>query len=55
MINFDLMVELRAGAHHSGNWGGLLANPAIVLAHALASIASPSGRIEDPPNGGRSR
>ena len=43
--NFDLAVDLRAGGHHSGNWGGLLANPAIVLAHALATITGPKGRI----------
>ncbi|MBS0336833.1 MAG: M20/M25/M40 family metallo-hydrolase, partial [Proteobacteria bacterium] len=36
--NFDLSVDLRAGGHHSGNWGGLLRNPGIVLAHAIASI-----------------
>ena len=28
-FNFDLTVDLRAGGHHSGNWGGLLANPGI--------------------------
>ncbi len=42
-LNFDL--ELRAGAHHSGNWGGLLANPGIVLAHALASIVTREGKV----------
>ena len=26
-FNFDLTVDLRDGGHHSGNWGGLLANP----------------------------
>jgi acetylornithine deacetylase/succinyl-diaminopimelate desuccinylase-like protein len=44
-MNFDLTLELRAGGHHSGNWGGLLANPGIILAHALATIVSPSGQI----------
>lgn len=44
-LNFDLVCHLRGGAHHSGNWGGLLANPAIVLAHALASITDARGRI----------
>ena len=39
-MNFTFTVELREGAHHSGNWGGLLANPGIVLAHALASIVT---------------
>ncbi len=44
-INFDLTVDLREGGHHSGNWGGLLANPGIILAHALASIISRDGKI----------
>jgi acetylornithine deacetylase/succinyl-diaminopimelate desuccinylase-like protein len=44
-LNFDLICALRAGAHHSGNWGGLLANPAIVLAHAIASCVNAQGQI----------
>jgi len=44
-INLNFTVELREGAHHSGNWGGLLANPGIILAHALASIVSRDGRV----------
>lgn len=44
-INLDFEVHLREGAHHSGNWGGLLANPGIVLAHALASIVDRRGRV----------
>ena len=44
-LNFDLTCRLRDGAHHSGNWGGLLANPAIVLAQALATITDRRGRI----------
>src|SRR5262249_25751137 len=27
----ELVVDLREGSHHSGNWGGLLANPGIIL------------------------
>jgi acetylornithine deacetylase/succinyl-diaminopimelate desuccinylase-like protein len=46
--NFDLVVDLRDGGHHSGNWGGLLANPGVILAHAIASFISPTGRIEIP-------
>ena len=42
-FNMDLAVDLREGGHHSGNWGGLLANPGIILAHALASITGPKG------------
>ena len=45
-LNFDLVVELRESGHHSGNWGGLLANPAIILAHAIATIVSKTGRIK---------
>jgi acetylornithine deacetylase/succinyl-diaminopimelate desuccinylase-like protein len=44
-INFDLSIEARKGAHHSGNWGGLISNPGIQLAHAIASIVSPTGQI----------
>jgi acetylornithine deacetylase/succinyl-diaminopimelate desuccinylase-like protein len=44
-MNFDLVVELREGGHHSGNWGGLIANPGFILAHALASIVGPKGEL----------
>lgn len=44
-INFNLTVEYRDGAHHSGNWGGLLKDPGIVLAHALASITDVRGQL----------
>lgn len=48
IINFTLKVTYREGGHHSGNWGGLLANPGIVMAHALASIADERGQIKVP-------
>jgi len=44
-FNFDMSVELRRGGHHSGNWGGLLANPGVILAHAIASIVSKTGQV----------
>jgi acetylornithine deacetylase/succinyl-diaminopimelate desuccinylase-like protein len=44
-INFDLVCDLREGGHHSGNWGGLIANPGIILAHALASIVGAKGEL----------
>jgi len=47
-LNMDLHVDLREGGHHSGNWGGLLANPGIVLAQALASITGPRGEVKVP-------
>jgi acetylornithine deacetylase/succinyl-diaminopimelate desuccinylase-like protein len=43
--NFDLVVDLREGGHHSGNWGGLLANPGTILANAIASMVDARGRI----------
>jgi acetylornithine deacetylase/succinyl-diaminopimelate desuccinylase-like protein len=46
--NFDLTIEARKGSHHSGNWGGLISNPGIQLAHAIASIVSPTGQIRIP-------
>ncbi|MBV9827598.1 MAG: M20 family metallopeptidase [Alphaproteobacteria bacterium] len=45
-MNFDLTVDLREGGHHSGNWGGLLANPGVILAHALATVTTPTGAIK---------
>ena len=47
-LNFDLWIEARKGGHHSGNWGGLLSDPAIQLAHAIASICGPTGQIRIP-------
>lgn len=41
----DLVVDLREGSHHSGHWGGLLKDPAVVLSHAIATIISRDGRI----------
>ncbi|MEO3388499.1 M20/M25/M40 family metallo-hydrolase [Mesorhizobium sp. CAU 1741] len=45
VCNLDLVVRLREGTHHSGHWSGLLADPSILLAHALASILSKEGEI----------
>ncbi|MBY3130264.1 M20 family metallopeptidase [Rhizobium laguerreae] len=47
-VSFDILIDARKGGHHSGNWGGLLSDPAIQLAHALASITGPSGEIRIP-------
>jgi acetylornithine deacetylase/succinyl-diaminopimelate desuccinylase-like protein len=44
-VTFDLTIDAREGGHHSGNWGGILSDPAIQLAHALATITSPTGQI----------
>ena len=45
VANFDLTLTPREGAHHSGNWGGLLRNPGIVLANAIASMVDVRSRI----------
>jgi acetylornithine deacetylase/succinyl-diaminopimelate desuccinylase-like protein len=42
---FRLCVNLREGSHHSGNWGGLLRNPGVRLAHAIASLVDGKGRV----------
>src|SRR5207244_930953 len=47
-MNFNLKLSYREGGHHSGNWGGLLANPGIVMAHALATITDERGQIKVP-------
>jgi len=44
-FNFVLDCSLREGGHHSGNWGGLLANPGTLLAHAIASLVDARGAI----------
>lgn len=47
-LNLRFRLEYREGGHHSGNWGGLLANPAIVLMHALTTLVSRTGEILHP-------
>ena len=45
-IRIHLDVNLREGGHHSGNWGGVLANPATILANAIASLVDERGRMK---------
>lgn len=45
VANIDLSVDLRNGAHHSGNWGGLLRNAGTILAHAIATLTDARGSI----------
>jgi acetylornithine deacetylase/succinyl-diaminopimelate desuccinylase-like protein len=44
-FHFDLTCRVRPGGVHSGNWGGMTRDPAIILAHAIACIADRHGRI----------
>jgi len=46
--NFELSLNLREGAHHSGNWGGLLRNPGTVLAGAIGCLVDARGAIQAP-------
>ena len=48
VFNFRIRLHYREGAHHSGNWGGVLANPGVRLSHALASVVGPQGEIRVP-------
>jgi acetylornithine deacetylase/succinyl-diaminopimelate desuccinylase-like protein len=41
----DLVVDTRPGGVHSGNWGGMTTDPAIVLAHAIGAICDRHGKI----------
>ena len=43
--HFDLVVDLRPGGVHSGHWGGLTTDPAVVLTHALGTIIDRNGKI----------
>lgn len=45
IVAVQLEVDLRSGAHHSGNWGGLLRNPATTLATAISTLVDGHGRI----------
>lgn len=47
-INFSLSLKYREGGHHSGNWGGLLKDPGMVLSHALTTITDVRGQIQIP-------
>jgi acetylornithine deacetylase/succinyl-diaminopimelate desuccinylase-like protein len=44
-IRIQLDVNLRDGSHHSGNWGGILSNPATILANAIATLVDGKGRL----------
>ncbi|WP_313812088.1 M20 family metallopeptidase [Glutamicibacter sp.] len=46
--SFELSVPLRNGGFHSGNWGGVLRNPATTLAAAIGVLVDGDGRIRVP-------
>ncbi|RSD13193.1 M20 family metallopeptidase [Amycolatopsis eburnea] len=47
-IRITLDADLRPDAAHSGNWGGILRNPATTLAAAIASLVDGHGRVQVP-------
>jgi acetylornithine deacetylase/succinyl-diaminopimelate desuccinylase-like protein len=48
VANFTLTLQCREGAHHSGNWGGLLRNPGTVMASAIHCLVDGRGVIRVP-------
>ncbi|MFC4563715.1 M20 family metallopeptidase [Nocardiopsis mangrovi] len=44
----ELEADLRPSAYHSGNWGGLLRNPATTLAGAIGTLVDGHGAITCP-------
>lgn len=46
VATYRLSIHAREGAHHSGNWGGLLSNPGIQLMHAIGTIVDRRGAIK---------
>ncbi|HZP75544.1 MAG TPA: M20 family metallopeptidase [Pseudolabrys sp.] len=40
-----LTMNLRDGAHHSGNWGGVLSNAATILSNAIAALVDAQGHM----------
>jgi len=44
-LRIHLDVRLREGAHHSGNWGGVLSNAGTILANAIATLVDGEGRL----------
>jgi acetylornithine deacetylase/succinyl-diaminopimelate desuccinylase-like protein len=47
-VGIMLDVDLRPNSYHSGNWGGVIRNPATTLAGAIASLVDGHGRIQVP-------
>lgn len=45
VLQFKLTLDTGNGGRHAGNWGGVITNPAAVLANALATLVSPDGKI----------
>ncbi|WP_159993438.1 M20 family metallopeptidase [Roseomonas sp. 18066] len=44
-FNVELRLDARQRGFHSGNWGGVIRNPATILASAIASMVDAQGRL----------
>ncbi|HEY4251062.1 MAG TPA: M20 family metallopeptidase [Roseomonas sp.] len=47
-FNVTLALRPREKAYHSGNWGGVIRNPATIIANAVASLVDGRGRLKVP-------
>lgn len=45
IVQLKLTLNTGNGSRHSGNWGGIITNPAVVLCNALATLLSADGQI----------
>ncbi len=52
-ISFEVAIEARKDFQHSGNWGGILANPGIELCHAIAALVDRGPHPRAGPDPGR--
>lgn len=46
VFNFKMNVNIRDSDYHSGNWGGIIRDPGLILSNAISSIADQNGRIK---------
>lgn len=45
VVQLKLALNTGNGGRHSGNWGGIITNPAVVLCNALSTLLSTEGKI----------
>ena len=46
ILQLKLSLATGNGGRHSGNWGGIITNPAVVVCNAIATLLSAEGRIQ---------
>ncbi|WP_431024781.1 M20 family metallopeptidase [Halomonas sp. H5] len=45
VVQLKLTLDTENGGRHSGNWGGVITNPAIVICNAISTLVSSEGKI----------